>query len=87
MGESLAVLGNIPQLGNWKKEIIYPLKWTSGHIWESVEPLQTDVPFLMYKYALFENNKFKMMEKGIDRIADLDLLDSSESSSETKKSK
>jgi hypothetical protein len=41
----------------------------------------------MYKYALFENNKFKMMEKGIDRIADLDLLDSSENSSETKKSK
>jgi hypothetical protein len=39
MGESLAVLGNISQLGNWKKDIIYPLKWTPGHIWESIEPL------------------------------------------------
>jgi hypothetical protein len=41
----------------------------------------------MYKYALFENNKFKVMEKGIDRIADLDLLNSSESSTETKANK
>lgn len=60
------------------------MKWTPGHIWESVEPLQTDVPFFMYKYALFENDKFKIMEKGIDRIADLDLLLTSEITSETK---
>ena len=41
----------------------------------------------MYKYALFENDKFKMMEKGIDRIADLDLLLTSDSPSETKNNK
>ena len=41
----------------------------------------------MYKYALFENDKFKIMEKGIDRIADLDLLLSSDSPSETKNNK
>jgi hypothetical protein len=35
----------------------------------------------MYKYALFENDRFKIMEKGIDRIADLDLLLTSEVSS------
>lgn len=39
----------------------------------------------MYKYALFENDKFKIMEKGIDRIADLDLLFTSEISNDTKK--
>ena len=74
MGESIAIIGNIPQLGNWKKEIVYPLKWTPGHIWESEEPLLTDLQFFMYKYVLFQNSKFKIMEKGIDRIADLELL-------------
>lgn len=41
-GESLAVLGSIPELGNWeKKSILHHLKWTDGHVWVSEKPLIT----------------------------------------------
>jgi hypothetical protein len=31
-GESICVLGSIPELGSWK-ELKCHLKWTEGHIW------------------------------------------------------
>ena len=38
VGESLAVVGSINELGNWK-DIKVHLKWTTGHIWRSTEPI------------------------------------------------
>jgi len=33
-GQSLYVMGNIPELGQWK-ELVCPMTWTKGHYWET----------------------------------------------------
>ena len=39
-GESLCVLGSLPELGVWK-EFKHHLKMTGDNVWESVKPLVT----------------------------------------------
>lgn len=39
-GEEVFVVGNLPDLGDWKDHK-HMLKWTEGHIWVSVKPLIT----------------------------------------------
>ena len=74
-GESICVLGSIPELGKWK-EYKHHLKWTEGNIWESVSPLTTHSFFFQYKYALLDKNATELInwEKGIDRLADLEIM-------------
>ena len=74
-GESLCVLGSIPELGSWKK-IMCHLKWTDGHIWVTEEPIMTSQPYFTYKYMMLDDEKATMVkwEAGIDRIVDLRLL-------------
>ena len=40
-GESICVVGSIPELGNWK-EFKCHMKWTEGHIWVTERPLVTN---------------------------------------------
>ena len=74
-GESICVLGSIPELGNWKEYKAH-MKWTEGHIWVLEEPVLTSKPFFQYKYVLMDDEKTKMVkwEAGIDRIIDMRLL-------------
>lgn len=74
-GESLCVLGSIPELGSWK-ELKCHLKWTEGHIWQMTQPFVTSSPSFAYKYVLMDNEMTEMVkwESGIDRIAELPLL-------------
>ena len=32
-GEEIGILGNLPVLGNWKKDDIFYLKWNEGNVW------------------------------------------------------
>ena len=74
-GETICVLGSIPELGKWK-EFKHHLRWTEGHIWESITPLITHSYFFQYKYALLDKNATELInwEKGVDRLADLEIM-------------
>jgi len=54
-GQSLCVLGSIPDLGNWK-EFKHHMKRTDGNTWESISPLVTHSYYFQYKYSLLINN-------------------------------
>lgn len=71
LGESIAVLGSVEELGKWK-EYKHHLKWTEGHNWVSTVPLVTKSQSFFYKYILLQDlTEFKGWETGMDRIADL----------------
>jgi hypothetical protein len=74
-GESICVIGSIPELGGWK-ELKCHLRWTEGHVWQLAQPFVTASPTFQYKYVLMENEMTEMVkwESGIDRIAELQLL-------------
>lgn len=74
-GETLCVLGSLPELGKWT-EFKHHLQWTDGHIWESVTPLITHSYYFQYKYALLDKNGTELInwEKGIDRLADMEIM-------------
>jgi len=75
MKESICVCGSIPELGNWK-EFKCHMKWTEGHIWVTEEPIVTDKYFFTYKYLALGDNRTTLIgwERGVDRIADLEVL-------------
>ena len=58
------------------KEFKCHMKWTDGHIWVTDKPLVTNHAYFQYKYALLDKEKSNLIawERGIDRIADLDIL-------------
>ena len=70
----MCILGSIPELGDWK-EFKYHLV-RKGDVWESQQPLYTHNFFFRYKYAIMEENGTKQVdwEKGVDRLADLELM-------------
>lgn len=54
----------------------HEMKWSEGDIWTSKTPLITQSAFFCYKYAVFEDKFTKLIgwERGIDRIADLEIM-------------
>lgn len=73
LGESLCVVGDIQELGQWKSFDAH-MKWTEGHIWVLENLKVTSKPFFNYKYVLLKDNKPMTWEGGHNRIADLRLL-------------
>lgn len=73
VGESISVVGNLPELGLWVEYKCH-LQWTEGHIWKSVEPIIVNKPYFQYKYVLLQEGEVSGWEEGVDRIADLDAL-------------
>ena len=73
VGESIAVVGNLEELGVWKEYKCH-LEWTDGHIWRSVEPIIVRESYFEYKYVMLEEDKVIAWEEGVNRIADLDAL-------------
>ena len=74
-GESLCVLGSIPELGNWK-EFKHHLRCKGDNVWESITPVTTHSFYFQYKYSLMTEKGTKQIdwEKGVDRLADLVLM-------------
>lgn len=72
-GESIGVIGSTEELGRWKQVKVH-LKWTHGHLWVSQEPFITRENYFQFKYVLLSDMKLVHWERGIDRIADLEIL-------------
>ena len=74
-GQSLCVLGSIPELGEWKY-FKHHMQWTEGNVWISKEPLMTSSYYFSYKYATLDENCSQLIgwERGVDRIADLEVM-------------
>ena len=71
MGESMAVVGSLNELGRWKNFNQAKMKWTTGHIWViTLEIPKTNTVF-MYKYVKVVNGNADSWEQGYNRIADL----------------
>lgn len=51
LGESIAVVGSLKELGRWK-DIKVNLTWTEGHVWKLLSPLEVSEQVFSYKYAL-----------------------------------
>ena len=75
-GEDIYIVGSIPELGEWKERKC-KMTWTDGHTWILDEPIITTAPFFRYKYvcARKDNKNEFRWETGVDRIADLRLLE------------
>lgn len=80
LGQYLAILGDIDELGSWK-EVKIILKWTEGHIWVTEKPLRLKHKFFRYKYVLVQTKAADgsktdetIWEKGHNRICDLRIL-------------
>lgn len=74
-GQSIAVSGSIPGLGDWQE--FTELKWTTGDYWVTMEPILSMKHYFRYKYVLFDAKQKKRIqwERGVDRIADLAILE------------
>lgn len=73
-GESIGVIGSTEELGCWKKVRVH-LEWTNGHNWVSKEPFITNKRYFQFKYVLLKDMQLVHWERGIDRIADLEILE------------
>lgn len=74
-GQNIFILGNIPELGNWK-DAKFKLKWSEGHFWKGKLELPMDTDFFQFKFVCFsDDNKFKRWEEGPDRIFDKRTID------------
>lgn len=73
--QSIALLGSLPELGNWKQATC-KLKWQPGDFWVTEKPIETTKYYFTYKYVLWDKNSDKLIswERGIDRIADLEVI-------------
>ena len=54
VGESIAVVGNLEELGAWVEYKCH-LEWTEGHVWRSVEPILVRETYFEYKYVLLQD--------------------------------
>ena len=50
-GESICVVGSIPELGGWE-DLKAHMTWTDGHVWVLNRPVITARPYFSYKYVL-----------------------------------
>ena len=74
LGQSLAIIGDIDELGCWKDFQKARMTWTEGHVWVlERHPINSSTIF-NYKYVVLNNDNPEIWEKGQNRVADLTLL-------------
>ena len=74
-GQILGISGNIPELGMWK-EFKFHLKKQQGDLWYTDKPILTKKRYFCYKYVILHGDgTLNNWERGVDRIADLEILD------------
>jgi hypothetical protein len=72
MGESLAVVGDIKELGCWNQ--FADMQWTEGHVWVLKNLAISSKSYFSYKYVLMKDGKPEVWEQGENRLADLRKL-------------
>lgn len=79
-GQTLGIIGSIPELGSWKDPI--KLTWHDDHQWKLREPLTPCKNHFTYKFVILnDTGKVAIWEAGIDRLADLDILPDAQTNS------
>ena len=63
LGESLCVVGDIEELGNWKTFNCH-MTWTEGHIWVLKDLPITSKPHFNYKYVVLQGGQPSTWEAG-----------------------
>lgn len=53
-GQSLSIIGNCKELGNWNDAGRARLEWSSGDIWHATVTMRQ--PFFSYKYAVIDGS-------------------------------
>ena len=73
MGQSLCVVGDLIELGNWTQFKAH-MTWCDGHVWKYkfVSPKQISFE---YKYVVLNNSLPEKWESGANRTMDLNDLD------------
>ena len=80
-GEELGVAGDLPALGLWQDFSLMPMIRQNGNQYISAKPFVTDRFYFQYKYVIVNKNKELIRyEHGVNRIADLECLITSENS-------
>jgi hypothetical protein len=78
-GYKVIVIGSIPELDEWRKPGPHShFLRRNGDVWESVAPLVTRTYFFHYKYAIVKDNYLHAWERGVDRVADLEIMASTD---------
>lgn len=73
-GQSVSIIGNCRELGDWNNVRAARLEWSKGDLWETT--IKLNQPFFQYKYAVVAGGHEKVrVEQGLNRIADLKLKD------------
>lgn len=69
MGESVAIIGSINELGSWKRKKALQMKWSEGNIWKTSMNYNNtnDVKDFEYKFVVMSNNHIKHWEDGNNR--------------------
>lgn len=70
-GQSMSIVGSLPQLGRWKDFNAGSMKWSEGHIWQLKLNLTSKDTVFFYKYVKVNNGNVEEWEQGYNRIADL----------------
>lgn len=71
-GQNIYILGNIDQLGSWKRNV-FKLKWSEGHIWKGSLNLSRSVNTFEYKFVCASDDQsYKRWEEGINRVFEYD---------------
>ena len=56
-GHSVAITGELEELGNWKKYTSYILEWNEGDKWVSPYPIVSKKPYFQYKYIVLDTRE------------------------------
>ena len=75
MGEDLAVIGSINELGNWEPYRALKMNWNDGNIWKTVLYLRDmDILDFEYKFIVTCGGYVKRWEDGNNRKMNLDQI-------------
>jgi len=76
LGESLAVIGSLNELGLWKHNRALNMDWNPGNVWKSCMYLNNynNIIDFEYKFIILENGQIKFWEDGINRKFIVSLL-------------
>ena len=69
LGESLAVIGSLNELGLWKENRALKMEWNPGNVWKSCIYLNNynNIIDFEYKFIILENGHIKFWEDGNNR--------------------
>ena len=63
-GETVCVLGSIPEFGNWSLNGALFLGWNKGNIWKGERKIERDIKYFEFKFVIEEKNKIKWWQEG-----------------------